>query len=112
MKNNYTYLEFKDKLDSFTEIYGDKMLQEGWTIWSEPSEKYDKVYEKREDNPRYIYETITGVKKVNKDYLFADWIVKGKHTKTLKKLLEKYNIIINDDGLIVELGKSEIWDKI
>lgn len=111
MKKHYPYLEFRNKIDSFTEIYGDKMVKEGWTIWSEPSKKYDEIYESRETDNRYVYETVTGSKKVNKDYLFADWLIKGKHMKTLKNLLENYKIKINDDGLIIELGKSTIWEK-
>jgi hypothetical protein len=31
--------------------------------------------------------------------------------KTLKKLLEGYKIIINEDGLITDLGNSKIWTK-
>jgi hypothetical protein len=111
MKKYYPYLEFRDKIDTFTEIYGDKMIKEGWTIWSEPSKKYDEVYESRDNDIRYVYETITGIKKTNNDYLFADWIGKGKHMKTLKKLLEGYKIIINEDGLITDLGNSKIWTK-
>lgn len=111
MKKYYPYLEFRDKLDLLTEIHGDRMVREGWTIWSEPSDKYDKIYDTRENDIRYVYETIVGIKKINKDYLFASWIAKGKQIKTLKRLLENYKITINEDGLITELGKSTIWEK-
>jgi len=110
MKKNYPYLELRQKLDLLTEIHGDRMVREGWTIWSEPSKKYDEIYNSRDNDIRYVYETLTGIKKVNKDYLFASWITKGKQIKTLKKLLENYKITINEDGLITELGKSTIWE--
>ena len=52
MKKYYPYLEFRDKLDLLTEIHGDRMVREGWTIWSEPSDKYDKIYDTRENDIR------------------------------------------------------------
>ena len=106
----YPYYEIKEKVDSFTNEYGDLMTHERWTIESRPCKKADLIFNKleRTSDERFVYTTHLGVKKINNDYLFVKRSQTGKSKKSIYSRLSKYGFEINDDGLILNVKNVEI----
>lgn len=100
----YDYYSLKSKVDDFLNLYDEDIVKQGWTITSKPCgncKDYD--INLRYSDPKYCYETTTGSKKYNLDYLFVEKLDKYKQIKTVYSSAKKFGIVINDDGLITEL---------
>jgi hypothetical protein len=106
----YPYYEIKEKVDSFTNEYGDLMTNERWTIESRPCSKSDLIFDKsaRTLDERFVYTTLLGDKKVNNDYLFVKRGQTGKSKKSIHSKLLKYGFEIDENGLIFNVKNAPI----
>jgi hypothetical protein len=105
----YDYYGLKYKIDDFLNSHDEDIVKQGWTIISKPcSNCKDYDINLRYSDPKYCYETTTGSKKYNLDYLFVEKIDKNKQNKTIYSSAKKFGIVINDDGLITELLDIEL----
>ena len=92
----YDYYGLKSKLDDFLDLHDEEIVKQGWTITSKPcNDCKDYNINLRYSDPKYYYETTSGVKKYNLDYLFVEKIDKNKKVNGPKitradKMHEKY----------------------
>ena len=102
----YDYYGLKSKIDDFLDLHDEDMVKQGWTIVSKPcGDCKDYDLNLRYSDPKYCYETTTGNKKYNLDYLFIEKLEKNKQNKTIFSSVKKYGIIVNDKGLILNFEK-------
>lgn len=103
MKPVYPYFEVKYAVDSFVEIYGDKMTKDKWSIVSKPCKKCDETFNSndRKTDERFFYTTTSGKVKRNSDYLFVERKEGGKLTKGIYQQLSNYGFEIDKNGLIL-----------
>ena len=102
----YDYYGLKSKVDDFLNLHVEDIVKQGWTITSKPCNNckgYDVNL--RYSDPKYCYETTTGSKKYNLDYLFVEKLDKHKQIKTVYTSAKKFGIVIDDDGLITDIKK-------
>jgi hypothetical protein len=105
----YDYYGLKSKLDDFLNLYDEDIVKQGWTIISKPCDDCkDYDINLRYSDPKYCYETTTGSKKYNLDYLFVEKIDKNKQNKTVFASAKKMGLEINDKGLISNLGNIKL----
>ncbi len=105
----YDYYGLKSKLDDFLNLYDEDIVKQGWTIISKPCDDCkDYDINLRYSDPKYCYETTTGIKKYNLDYLFVEKIDKNKQNKTIFASAKKMGLEINDKGLISNLGNIKL----
>lgn len=98
----YDYYGLKSKIDDFLNIHDEDIVKQGWTIVSKPCDECkDFDIKLRYSDPKYFYETTTGVKRYNLDYLFIEKLDKNKQYKTIFTSVKKYGINVNDKGLII-----------
>ena len=76
----YDYYGLKSKIDDFLNLHDEEIVKQGWTITSKPCDdckEYD--INLRYSDPKYYYETTSGVKKYNLDYLkIKDTIIENE----------------------------------
>ena len=102
----YDYYGLKSKIDDFLNLHDEEIVKQGWTITSKPcNDCKDFDIKLRYSDPKYYYETSTGSKSYNLDYLFVEKINKHKQIKTIFASVKKYGIEIKDNGLITNLTK-------
>jgi hypothetical protein len=99
----YDYYGLKRKLDLFLDLYDEKIINEGWIISSKKCDNCEKYKEDRSLNEEYVYETITGVKKINDEFLFVEKFNTTKHMKTILNSARNKGLVVNDDGLITDV---------
>ena len=100
----YDYYGLKSKIDDFLNLHDEEIVKQGWTITSKPCDDCkDFNIELRYSDPRYCYETTTGSKSYNLDYLFVEKIDKKKQNKTVYSSAKKFGFVLTDNGLITEL---------
>jgi hypothetical protein len=105
----YDYYGLKSKLDDFLNLHDEDIVKQGWTITSKPCDdckEYD--INLRYSDPKYCYETTTGNKRYNLDYLFVEKIDKNKQNKTVFASAKKMGLEINDKGLISNLSNVKL----
>jgi len=109
MKPIYPYFEVKYAVDTFVEIYGDKMTKDKWSIVSKPCKKCDETFDSniRNTDERFFYTTTTGKIKKNEDYLFVIREENGKLTKGIYQQLSNYGFEIDKNGLILDFKKND-----
>ena len=108
MKPIYPYYEVKYAVDTFVEIYGDRMTNDKWSITSKPCKKCDETFDSniRNTDERFLYTTTTGKIKKNEDYLFVERQEGGKLTKGIYQQLSNYGFEIDKNGLILDFKKN------
>ena len=100
----YDYYGLKSKLDDFLNLHDEEIVKQGWTITSKPCDDCkDFDIKLRYSDLKYCYETTTGSKSYNLDYLFVEKIDKNKHNKTVYSSAKKFGVVITDSGLITGL---------
>ena len=105
----YDYYGLKSKLDYFLDLNDEKIVKEGWTIISKPCDSCKNFnIDLRYSDPLYCYETTTGKKKYNLDYLFVEKLDKHKQNKTVFNSAKKFGLVITDEGLITGLIKVKL----
>jgi hypothetical protein len=108
MKPIYPYYEVKYAVDTFVEIYGDRMTKDKWSITSKPCKKCDETFDSniRNIDERFFYKTTTGKIKKNEDYLFVERQEGGKLTKGIYQQLLNYGFEIDKNGFILDFKKN------
>ena len=108
MKPIYPYYEVKHAVDSFVELYGEKMTKDKWSIVSKPCKKCDETFDatNRKIDERYFFKTTTGKVKKNEDYLFIERQEGGKLTKGIYQQLSNYGFEVDKNGLIIDFKNN------
>jgi hypothetical protein len=105
----YDYYGLKSKIDDFLDLHDEEIVKQGWTITSKPCDDCkDFDIKLRYSDPKYCYETTTGSKSYNLDYLFVEKIDKNKQNKTVYSSAKKMGLEINDKGLIYNLSNVKL----
>jgi len=100
----YDYYGLKSKIDDFLDLYDEEIVKQGWTITSKPCDDCkDFDIKLRYSDLKYCYETTTGSKSYNLDYLFVEKIDKNKQNRTVYSSAKKFGFVITENGLITEL---------
>jgi hypothetical protein len=100
----YDYYGLKSKINDFLDLHDEEIVKQGWTITSKPCDDCkDYDINLRYSDPKYCYETTTGVKKYNLDYLFVEKIDKHKQNKTIENQAKKLGFEIDKNFLIKNL---------
>jgi hypothetical protein len=100
----YDYYGLKSKIDDFLDLHDEEIVKQGWTITSKPCDDCkDFDIKLRYSDPKYCYETTTGSKSYNLDYLFVEKIDKNKQNKTVYSSAKKFGFVITENGLITDL---------
>ena len=102
----YDYYGLKFKLDSFFDLYDEKIIKEGWIVSSKPCNNCGKYSEDRSVYDEYVYVTTNGVKKINNEFLFIEKFNTTKHMKTIINSARGKGLVVNDDGLILDVKLS------
>lgn len=101
----YDYYGLKSKIDDFLNIHDEDIVKQGWTIVSKPcNDCKDFDVNLRYSDPKYCYETTTGNKRYNLDYLFVEKIDKNKQNKTILKSIKTFGIEIDTNWIIRSLN--------
>jgi hypothetical protein len=102
----YDYYGLKSKIDDFLDLHDEEIVKQGWTITSKPCDDCkDFDIKLRYSDLKYCYETTTGSKSYNLDYLFVEKIDKNKQNRTVYSSAKKFGIVIEDNGLITDTKK-------
>jgi hypothetical protein len=105
----YDYYGLKSKIDDFLNIHDEDIVKQGWTIVSKPcNDCKDFDINLRYSDPKYCYETTTGNKRYNLDYLFVEKLDKNKQNRTIQSSAKKYGIVLNEQGLIIGLPNVKL----
>jgi hypothetical protein len=105
----YDYYGLKSKIDDFLDLHDEEIVKQGWTITSKPCDDCkDYDINLRFSDVKYCYETTTGSKSYNLDYLFVEKIDKNKQNKTVYSSAKKMGLEINDKGLIYNLSNVKL----
>lgn len=101
----YDYYGLKFKIDDFLNLHDEEIVKQGWTITSKPCDDCkDFNIELRYSDPKYCYETTTGSKSYNLDYLFVEKIDKYKQNKTILKSIKSFGLEVNENWIILSLS--------
>lgn len=101
----YDYYGLKSKIDDFLNIHDEYIVKQGWTIVSKPCDECkDFDIKLRYSDPKYCYETTTGSKRYNLDYLFVEKLDKNKQYKTIENQAKKLGLILGKNLLILGLN--------
>ena len=101
----YDYYGLKSKIDDFLNIHDEDIVKQGWTIVSKPCDECkDFDIKLRYSDPKYCYETTTGSKRYNLDYLFVEKLDKNKQYKTIENQAKKLGLILGKNLLILGLN--------
>ena len=105
----YNYYELKSKVDDFLDEFSEEIVKQGWTIVSKPCDDCKEFdINLRYTDEQYCYETVTGQKRYNLDYLFVEKLDKNKQNKTVFTAAKKMGFDINDKGLISNLSNIKL----
>lgn len=99
----YDYYGLRRKLDKFLDLYDEKIINEGWIIVSKNCDECSKYSEDRSIYEEYVYETVTGNKKVNNEFLLIEKFNTTKHVKTILKLARNKGLVVDENGLILDI---------
>ena len=101
----YDYYGLKSKIDDFLNLHDEEIVKQGWTITSKPcNDCKDFDIKLRYSDPKYYYETSTGSKSYNLDYLFVEKINKHKQIKTIENQAKKLGLTLGKNLLILGLS--------
>ncbi len=90
-------------------LHDEDIVKQGWTITSKPCDDCkDYDINLRYSDSNYCYETTTGNKRYNLDYLFVEKLDKNKQNKTVFASAKKMGLEINDKGLIYSLSNIKL----
>lgn len=112
MKQVYPYFQIKYAVDTFVEIYGERMTRDKWSITSKPCKKCDSKFDSnvRNTDERYFFKSTSGKVRKNEDYLFVERKEGGKLTKGIYQQLSNYGFEIDKNGLILDFKKNVTID--